>query len=204
MTISGVLTGGGADLKGPTKGKTRVIVTPRVSKHRLFIWAPPEVVPDSRLFVIARDDDYFWGVLSSRVHEVWTLNTCSWHGVGNDPTYNAATCFRGFPFPWPPDFEPDEDSQKYLIAANAKDLNQKRETWLNPANSDPVALKSRTLTKLYNSRPTWLAEAHRALDASVLRAYGWPDELSDADILGRLLSLNMQRRALPQPRNSNV
>jgi hypothetical protein len=24
---------------------------------------------------------------------------CSWHGVGNDPTYNAESCFETFPFP---------------------------------------------------------------------------------------------------------
>ncbi len=34
--------------------------------------------------------------------------------------------------------------------------------------------KSRTLTNLYNARPTWLDNAHRKLDEAVFAAYGWP------------------------------
>ncbi len=80
-------------------GLSRYIVTPRVSKHRVFLWAPRPTLPDTRLFVFARDDDFFLGVLQSRFHEVWSLATASWHGVGNDPTYNATVCFETFPFP---------------------------------------------------------------------------------------------------------
>ena len=35
-------------------------------------------------------------------------------------------------------------------------------------------LKKRTLTNLYNQRPTWLDMAHRRLDEAVFAAYGWP------------------------------
>jgi hypothetical protein len=54
-------------------------------------------------------------------------------------------------------------------------------------------LKDRTLTKLYNERPTWLDLAHRKLDAAVAAAYGWPADLTDDAILERLLSLNLER-----------
>jgi type II restriction/modification system DNA methylase subunit YeeA len=54
-------------------------------------------------------------------------------------------------------------------------------------------LKKRTLTNLYNARPAWLANAHRALDAAVAAAYGWPADLDDADLLARLLALNLSR-----------
>ena len=40
-------------------------------------------------------------------------------------------------------------------------------------------LKKRTLTNLYNARPQWLADAHRALDDAVAAAYGWPADLAD-------------------------
>jgi hypothetical protein len=53
--------------------------------------------------------------------------------------------------------------------------------------------KSRTLTNLYNARPTWLDNAHRKLDEAVCAAYGWPANLSDDDILARLLALNLKR-----------
>lgn len=54
-------------------------------------------------------------------------------------------------------------------------------------------LAKRTLTNLYNTRPTWLDLAHRKLDAAISAAYGWPGELSDDEPLARLLELNLER-----------
>ena len=53
--------------------------------------------------------------------------------------------------------------------------------------------KKRTLTNLYNQRPTWLDLAHKKLDAAVFDAYGWPHDISDEEILERLLALNLER-----------
>ena len=61
-----------------------------------------------------------------------------------------------------------------------------------PAHPTP-SCKQRTLTNLYNARPAWLDLAHRALDAAVLAAYGWPKDLTDDEILARLLALNLER-----------
>ena len=52
-------------------------------------------------------------------------------------------------------------------------------------------LARRTLTNLYNQRPAWLDHAHRRLDEAVFAAYGWPPDLSDEEILERLLALNL-------------
>jgi hypothetical protein len=57
-------------------------------------------------------------------------------------------------------------------------------------------LKKRTLTNLYNARPTWLDNAHKALDMAVAKAYGWTDyipDMPDQEILKRLLQLNLER-----------
>ena len=54
-------------------------------------------------------------------------------------------------------------------------------------------LKDRTLTKLYNVRPAWLAACHANLDAAVAADYGWPVDLTDEQILERLLDLNLAR-----------
>jgi hypothetical protein len=62
----------------------------------------------------------------------------------------------------------------------------------SPAASDSE-LKKRTLTHLYNLRPTWLDIAHEKLDAAVFAAYGWPADLADEAILERLLALNLGR-----------
>ena len=58
-------------------------------------------------------------------------------------------------------------------------------------------LKERTLTKLYNERPTWLADYHARLDAAVAAAYGWSADLTDDAILERLLALNQAQAMAP-------
>lgn len=62
-----------------------------------------------------------------------------------------------------------------------------------------AALRARTLTRLYNTRGTpegrWLDELHRALDAAVAAAYGWPPAIGEDDALAALLALNHQRAA---------
>ena len=63
----------------------------------------------------------------------------------------------------------------------------------NTLYASEAELKKRTLTNLYNERPTRLDLAHRKLDHAVLDAYGWPHSLSDEEILARLLALNLER-----------
>ncbi len=68
--------------------------------------------------------------------------------------------------------------------------------WPRLVAKDPdcaESLKKRTLTNLYNQRPAWLDIAHRKLDRAVFAAYGWPTEISDDELLERLLRLNLER-----------
>jgi hypothetical protein len=87
------------DFREATAGLARYVATARVAKHRIFVWLDSAVLPDSKVIAIAFDDDYRFGVLQSRIHEIWTLATCGWHGKGNDATYNPTECFETFPFP---------------------------------------------------------------------------------------------------------
>jgi hypothetical protein len=155
------------------------------------------VVPDHKLVVFARADDYFAGVLHSRAHEVWSLRQASRHGVGNDPVYNIGSCFETFPLPWPPGSEPGDDPKVRAIADAAQDLDRLRRAWLGPEGADDKTLKARTLTNLYNQRPAWLANAHAALDRAVWAAYGWDDPdpaaVPEDELLARLLALNGER-----------
>lgn len=176
-------------------GKQRSIATPEVSKHRVFIWMDNTIIPDHKLHVVARDDDYFFGMLHSKVHELWSLAQCSWMGVGNDPSYSSSRTFETFPFPWPPGKEPQGDPRVAAIGAAARRLVELRDSWLNPPDADEATLKKRTLTNLYNERPAWLDNAHTRLDRAVCEAYGWPADLSDEEILERLLALNLARAA---------
>ncbi|HSN77413.1 MAG TPA: DNA methyltransferase [Anaerolineae bacterium] len=171
----------------------RCIVTPEVAKHRIFVWMETTTVPDHTCHVIARSDDYFFGVLHSRLHELWSLAIGNFMGKGNDPRYNSSRTFETFPFPWPPGREPAGDPRVEAIAQAARLLVEQRDVWLNPVDASEAELKKRTLTNLYNQRPDWLDLAHRKLDAAVLDAYGWPHDLTDEEILERLLALNLAR-----------
>ena len=198
----------------------RHLASPRVAKHRLFVWLS-EIEPDSQLIAIARDDNTTFGILHSRFHELWSLRMGTWLGVGNDPRYTPSTTFETFPFPEgltpnipAADYAADPRAQK--IAEAAAELNRLRENWLNPPDlvriepevvpgypdrilpRDEAAakeLKTRTLTNLYNQRPAWLDMAHKRLDAAVSAAYGWPADLDDEAILERLFALNQERAA---------
>ena len=85
------------------------------------------------------------------------------------------------------------------VAAAAQELNTKRENWLNPPGLDAAELKKRTLTNLYNARPTWLQLAHKKLDDAVAAAYGWPADLDEDALLARLLALNLARASAAAP-----
>lgn len=178
------------------------MITPRVSKHRIFVWRHYNVLPDSAVVAIARDDDTTFGILHSHFHEFWALRMGTFLGVGNDPRYTPSTTFETFPFPEgltpnipAADYAGDPRAQK--IAAAAARLNELRENWLNPSDlvvrvpevvpgypdrilpKDAAAeavLKKRTLTNLYNERPAWLQHAHAALDEAVAEAYGWGED----------------------------
>jgi hypothetical protein len=251
----------------------RIITTVRVSKHRVFVWMCAPTLPDCATFIFARSDDYFFGVLHSRLHEVWALKLGT--RLETRPRYTPTTCFETFPLPQL-DSEPRPISEPrplgsgqqplvnargseanargselaQAIAAAAKELDALRNNWLNPpewtkeevlefpgsvngpwaryivssrdrqgaVNVGPLAdargseiglvryprlvpldaecaakLAKRTLTNLYNERPTWLDLAHKKLDAAVSAAYGWPADMSDEEILKRLLELNLAR-----------
>jgi len=253
----------------------RFIVTPTVAKHRVFAWLEAPTLPDHQLVAIARADDYFFGVLHSRVHEVWArAQGTQLRERESGFRYTPTTCFETFPLPWPPGQEPgvkeaviasdpargagerDDpaettgllraakrgprndtggDERVQAIAAAAKELDELRSNWLNPPEwvreevlefpgstdgpwaryvCDPddrgigtvryprlvpkdaeyaLKLKARTLTNLYNERPTWLALAHDKLDAAVFAAYGWDPAMSDDQLLESLLALNVER-----------
>lgn len=186
----------------------RILLTPRISKHRVWLQTAADVLPDCALVVFARADDYFFGVMHSAVHEVWALHQGT--QLEDRPRYTPTSCFETFPLPWRPGREPKADAAYRRIAAAAEELNALRARWLSPPEwIEPAArhvdaldkfedvpeearplirqsaimalaakdtrLKKRTLTHLYNERPTWLRLAHERLDRAVLAAYAAVD-----------------------------
>ena len=113
----------------------RYIATPRVAKHRLFVWIDSRICPDGQLVVITRDDDVTFGILHSRFHEAWALRLGT--SLEDRPRYTPTTTFETFPFPdgLSPDIpasEYEEDPRAVAVAAAARRLVQLRDRWLNP------------------------------------------------------------------------
>ncbi len=191
----------------------RFIATPATAKYRLFVWLQWPSLPDHALFVFPRDDDYFFGVLHSKLHETWSLRMGT--SLEDRPRYTPTTTFETFPFPWSPGAEDTSCPAHDAISAAARQLHEERLAWLNLAEASAKALKDRTLTNLYNALQVFrghdsiktkpaaadfaprLDELHRALDEAVCDAYGWGYGALDdeEEILRRLLALNLERAA---------
>jgi hypothetical protein len=188
----------GSEMRNATSSLRRYIATIATGKHRPFVWLDHSVLPDHQLYIFAREDDYFMGVLHSSIHELWArAQGTQLREVESGFRYTPTSTFDTFPFPWPPGTEPTEEADPRVkaIADAARSLVRLRDAWLNPPDIDPRELPRRTLTNLYNLRPEWLSNAHRKLDEAVFAAYGWPANLSKEEILARLLALNHQRAA---------
>jgi hypothetical protein len=182
-------------------GLDRYVVTTETAKHRTFRFVHAPTLAEGTVAVFATDDAYHLGVLSSRIHVVWSLAAGGRLGIGNDPRYNNTRTFKPFPFP------DASEGQRETIRQLAERLEAHRERVLSDAL---------TLTNLYNAvekvragepltkaeqkihqsaQVALLVETHDALDAAVAEAYGWPVVLSDQEILVRLVVLNTERRA---------
>ncbi|MBI9078240.1 MAG: hypothetical protein JEY79_00685 [Pseudodesulfovibrio sp.] len=177
----------------------RFIGTTETAKHRTFIFIDANVLPDQKIRVIASDDAYLLGVLSSRVHVTWAL--AAGGTLEDRPVYNNTRCFGPFPFPAA---TPD---QKAAIRSIGEDIDthRKRQQALYP---------DLTVTQMYNvlealregrelstserkindkGLVSLLKDTHARLDVAVLEAYGWDVTLSADDILSNLVELNLAR-----------
>ncbi len=191
----------------------RQLMTSLTAKHRFFVWYPCEARAANSVVAVARDDDYMFGVLHSKVHTIWALRKSGWLGKGNDPRYTNTTTFETFPFPWSPGREDSSHPAHIRISRAAAQLHAERDAWLNPAGMSEKQLKDRTLTNLYNALQVYrgldsakikpaagdfaprLDELHRALDEAVCAAYGWDSAIlhDEEEILRHLLALNLAR-----------
>lgn len=195
------------DLRSALANLRRYIATVETAKHRVFLFLDTSVAPDNKLIVIALDDAFSLGVLSSCIHVTWALRTGS--TLEDRPVYVKTTCFERFPFP------DATDAQKARIRSLAEELDGHRKRQLRLSQQPPQHPKL-TLTDMYNvleklrsgealsvaekvtheqGLVSVLRQLHDDLDAAVSDAYGWPTTLSDEEILARLVALNAERAA---------
>nr|WP_232299360.1 DNA methyltransferase [Azoarcus sp. CIB] len=160
---------------------SRFVTTPITARHRFFVFLERAVIPDQALLVVAVDDAYVLGALSSRLHVAWAL--AAGGTLEDRPRYNKSVCFETFPFP---DATPEQQSRIRDLAEQL-DAHRKRQQAQHP---------DLTLTGMYNvleklrsgealnakdkviheqGLVSVLRELHDALDAAVFDAYGWSD-----------------------------
>ena len=186
-------------LRGALSGLSRYIGTSETSKHRTFVFIASDVLADQKLRAFAVDDAYYLGVLSSRIHVLWALAVGA--RLEDRPVYNNTLCFEPFAFPVA------TQSQQGRIRALAEELDahRKRQQAEHP---------DLTITGMYNvleklragealnakdkiihehGLVSVLKKLHDDLDAAVFAAYGWPIDLTDEQILERLVALNAER-----------
>jgi hypothetical protein len=188
-------------LRAAFEGLPRYIVTVETSKHRFFQFLDGRVLPDNMLVVVADDDAYVLGVLSSRVHVVWAL---AQGGTLEDrPRYNKTRCFETFPFPIA------SPSQMGAIRAQAQALDDHRKARLALHPDVGMTDMYNVLERLRAGETlsekeqrihgqglvSMLRKLHDDLDALVADAYGWPVTLPTQALLGNLMALNEQRAA---------
>ena len=189
------------DLRNGQLGIERFIGTVLTSKHRWFTFLPVSVLPDQTIVAVAIEQAEKLTVLSSRHHTQWAVAAGGWLGVGNDPRYTKSRCFDPFPFP---DLT---DAQRTHLRqlGEALDAHRKRQQAAHP---------KLTLTQMYNVLDKLragdviagkdkdiydqgligiLKDLHDQIDAAVADAYGWPVDLTDEEILLRLVALNKTR-----------
>jgi len=191
-----------SEIRPALNGLKRFIATVVTAKHRFFTFVDGQILPDDALNAIALDDASFIAVLSSKPHRVWAgANSSSIGKYKGDVRYLKTKCFDPFPFP---DLT---DSQRTHLRQLGEDLDAHRKR-------QQAAHPKLTLTQMYNVLEKLrageditgkdkdiydqgligiLRDLHDQIDAAVADAYGWPADLSDEDILLRLVALNKER-----------
>ena len=191
------------DLRVMLSGLKRYIATVETSKHRFFVFLEDSICPANLLIIVALDDAYALGVLSSRIHVCWALKAGGRLGVGNDPRYNKTRCFETFPFP---SATPDQQ-QRIRELGEQLDAHRKRQQAVHPEltmtgmynvleklrSGEPLTAKEKTIHE--QGLVSVLKQLHDDLDTAVAAAYGWPIDLPDDALLTRLVALNAQRAA---------
>ncbi|MBX3610737.1 MAG: class I SAM-dependent DNA methyltransferase [Hydrogenophaga sp.] len=163
------------ELIGKIAPLSRYLVCSRVTKRPIFMFLSSKVRPSDALSCFALDDDYSFGVLQSRAHYMWFHAKCS--NMKSDPRYTSESIFSTFPWPQDPstaDVQAVVDAARTLLNVRASAAD---------AGTGLRALY-RTL-ELPGKSP--LKEAHAALNAAILRAYGFSNK---RDLLQQLLDLN--------------
>jgi len=151
---------------------------PKIIKYILFQPVDISILPCEANMVIASQDFYILGILTSKIHRIWVKAKSS--TLKGDTRYTNTTCFETFPFPQ---------------TATKKIVEKIRETMikLHEYRTEQMEKKQWGITQLYNNffteSSSQLYKLHQQLDKLAMEAYGFnPDD----DLLEKLLKLNLE------------
>ncbi len=164
-------------LRTALKKSPRYLACSRVTKRPIFCFVARSILPDNAIEAFTLPDDYSFGVLSSNTHWEWFVAKCS--KLTERFRYTPESVFDTFPWPQKPSVK-----QIDVVAAAGREVRRVREEALGKVRGG-LRTVYRTL-ELPGKNP--LRDAHAALDAAVLDAYGF---LPRGDLLAQLLELNL-------------
>lgn len=181
--------------------KEEYIGTTETSKHRWFAKISTTILPDQKIRVVASDDDALLSMLNSKFHVLWATAIGGRVGKGNDPVYNGTICFDPFPFPDPSDAlrEKLRSAGEELDALRKKVLAEHPDLTLTGLYNVLEKLKAGEALSVKDEDVKTrglvliLRELHETIDRLTAEAYGWPGDLSDEEILEKLVALNAER-----------
>jgi len=198
------------ELRSALRGRSRCLVTARVTKHLCFAFQPTGRVFSEQLLVFAFDDYARFAVLESRVHDVWARLLSSSFGEGL--RYTPSEAFETFPFP---NLETPQNARS--LTAIGERLHQARAAFVIERKIGLTAMRNRVADPFCaDTEAIALRHLYEDLDRSVLAAYGWPDiavppysaptssiaqgdfEVYEDAVIARLFALNAERMAVPR------
>lgn len=172
---------------------SRFLGMSRTTLRPILCFISVEICPDSKIQTFALDDDFSFGVLQSQLHWSWFIANCA--KLEARPSYSSRSVFDTFPWPQGSDFSGPSDKQVEAVAEAGRTVRRVRAEALKRIKGGLRALY-RTV-ELPGKSP--LKDAHKALDAAVLKAYGFS---ARRDLLQQLLDLNLavakrEKQSLP-------
>ncbi|MCC6908622.1 MAG: class I SAM-dependent DNA methyltransferase [Phycisphaerales bacterium] len=171
------------ELIAKISGLRRYLVCSRVTKRPIFAFLDSELRPGDALSCFTLDDDYSFGVLQSDAHWRWFVAKCS--KLKSDYRYTPESVFDTFAWPQGNGFDGPAAARVGTISEAGRRIRQIRDDALKNMTGGLRALY-RTL-EIDGKNP--LKDAHAALDAAVLDAYGFDPK---KDLLKQLLDLNLE------------
>lgn len=133
---------------------------------------PNSIIAANTVVIVPDATRYHFGIIDSIVHMAWMRVVCG--RLKSDYRYAGSVVYNNFPWPLA------SEAQRAKIEQTAQGILDARALYPDSSFAD-----------LYDdlTMPYELQKAHRANDAAVLEAYGFPKDATESDIVARLFKM---------------